>query len=248
MSRTGKIARLPTAIREQLNARIEQGEPSIHLVDWLNSLPSVNAVLDTYFAGRPVTDGNLSDWKHGGYKDWKAEQAAAAMFEKLCQTPAEKLTALQSGLIDQMATLYAAQLLSEMQKPAPHADDAARAKIWREFRQAFASLRRYQFATLAIQDRLKFQPIETEATESFQLTEDDKRRRVEHLLGVAGGPDANRFDVKTQTWSGPNAAVMNRQHRKLLLKAAKEAGIDLENETQNPDKSGEIRPIPAKSG
>jgi hypothetical protein len=78
--------------------------------------------------------------------------------------------------------------------------------------------------------------------------EDDRRRRVEHLLGVAGGPDANGFDVKTQTWSGPNADIMNRQHRKLLLRAAKEAGIDLENEVLNPEKSGQIRTNPDKSG
>jgi hypothetical protein len=41
---------------------------------------------------------------------------------------------------------------------------------------------------------------------------------------------------------------MRRQHRELLRKPAKEARINLENESKNPAKSGKIRPNPAKSG
>jgi hypothetical protein len=41
---------------------------------------------------------------------------------------------------------------------------------------------------------------------------------------------------------------MHRQHRKLPRKAAKNAGFNPENEPENPDKSGQIRVNPAKSG
>jgi hypothetical protein len=64
------------------------------------------------------------------------------------------------------------------------------------------------------------------------------------LPSFAGGG----FDAKTQIWTGSSADMMHLQHRKLLRKAAKEAGIHLENETLNPDKSGKIRPNPGKSG
>jgi len=56
------------------------------------------------------------------------------------------------------------------------------------------------------------------------------------------------FDAKTQIWSGSSADMMHLQRRKLLRKAAKEAGFNPENEPQNPDKSGKIRPNPGKSG
>ena len=39
MSRTGKIARLPKEIREQLNRRLEDGETGVEVSTWLNGLP-----------------------------------------------------------------------------------------------------------------------------------------------------------------------------------------------------------------
>src|SRR6266568_3205109 len=41
MSHKGKIARLPLAIREQLNRRLQDGEIGRDLVVWLNSAPEV---------------------------------------------------------------------------------------------------------------------------------------------------------------------------------------------------------------
>jgi hypothetical protein len=38
MSHVGKIARLQQYLREQLNRRIEDGEPGRDLVDWLNPM------------------------------------------------------------------------------------------------------------------------------------------------------------------------------------------------------------------
>jgi hypothetical protein len=70
MTRTGKIARLPREIREQLNRRLQDGEPGKKLVEWLNSLPEVKAALNTQFGGRRVSEQNLSEWKAGGYRDW----------------------------------------------------------------------------------------------------------------------------------------------------------------------------------
>jgi len=66
-TRTGKIARLPRKIREQLNRRLENGEPGNRLVEWLNSLPEVQKVLAADFDGEPVSEPNLSRWRQGGY-------------------------------------------------------------------------------------------------------------------------------------------------------------------------------------
>ena len=73
-TRTGKIARLPKEIREQLNSRLQNGEPGTTLVDWLNQLPEVQKILTEQFSNQPIRVQNLSDWKRGGYVDWLRHQ------------------------------------------------------------------------------------------------------------------------------------------------------------------------------
>ena len=79
MSRVGKIARLPQYLREQLNRRIEDGEPGRDLVKWLNSCEEVQETLAEHFDGRPITEQNLSEWKQGGFKDWQRHQETRAL-------------------------------------------------------------------------------------------------------------------------------------------------------------------------
>jgi hypothetical protein len=43
MTHNGKIARLPLAIRQQLNLRLQNGEMAQDLLSWLNQLPEVQA-------------------------------------------------------------------------------------------------------------------------------------------------------------------------------------------------------------
>ena len=64
----GKSGRLPKAIQEQVNRRLENSEKGRPMVAWLNSLPEVQAVLAAEFAGQPVNEKNLSKWRKYGYK------------------------------------------------------------------------------------------------------------------------------------------------------------------------------------
>ena len=59
----GKIGRLPKAIQEQINRRMENGERAQPLVDWLNALPEVQALLAAEFSSRPIRQQNLSEWR-----------------------------------------------------------------------------------------------------------------------------------------------------------------------------------------
>ena len=79
MSRVGKIARLPQYLREQLNRRIEDGEPGRDLLEWLNSHGAVQDTLAAHFGGRPITEQNLSEWKQGGFNDWQHHQETRAL-------------------------------------------------------------------------------------------------------------------------------------------------------------------------
>ena len=51
MARNGKIARLPREFREEVNRRLQDGEPGGSLLAWLNPLPGVQAVLAREFGG-----------------------------------------------------------------------------------------------------------------------------------------------------------------------------------------------------
>jgi hypothetical protein len=74
MTRNGKIARLPKAIRDRLNQQILDGVPGKDLVRWLNCMREVQEVLLEYFNTSQITEQNLSEWKQGGYQDWLKHQ------------------------------------------------------------------------------------------------------------------------------------------------------------------------------
>lgn len=108
MTRTGKIARLPRNIRDELNRRLDNGEPGVRLVEWLNSLPEVQQVIKDYFDDREITEKNLSDWKANGFLDWKGQQESLAIAREL-KAKASELTAESGGnLTESLATIVAA--------------------------------------------------------------------------------------------------------------------------------------------
>jgi hypothetical protein len=82
-ARTGKIARLPAHIRHGLNRRLDNGALGTGLADWLNALPEVQRVLAERFASQPISDDNLSQWRHGGFQDWRREEERRVRLREL---------------------------------------------------------------------------------------------------------------------------------------------------------------------
>jgi len=107
--RTGKIARLPREIRDQLNQRLNDGQPGRRLVTWLNSLPEVQQVLAADFDGRPLNEQNLSDWKAGGYLDWQTRLETLAQSRELAADSHELATATDGKLNDHLTTMLSAR-------------------------------------------------------------------------------------------------------------------------------------------
>ncbi|MDR3403133.1 MAG: hypothetical protein P4L99_11610 [Chthoniobacter sp.] len=94
--RNGKIARLPKALRDQLNQRLQDGVQGTTLVDWLNGLPEVQALVQSQFDGHPIREQNLSQWKSGGYRDWVHQQEALELARHVSEDT-EELDAAQEG-------------------------------------------------------------------------------------------------------------------------------------------------------
>jgi hypothetical protein len=103
LTRNGKIARLPLAVRQELNRRLDEGEQGKELVAWLNGLPKVQAVVAGEFGGKPIREQNLSEWKQGGYRDWVAQQEALEIAERLGEHATEWNAEGRAPLTDTLA-------------------------------------------------------------------------------------------------------------------------------------------------
>jgi len=138
-TRTGKIARLPREIREQLNRRLQDGEPGKRLVDWLNALPQVRSLLATEFSGRPVSEQNLSEWKQGGYREWEAHQRACEVVGRLAEQGSELEEAAGSvPMSERLAGVLTAELVHQTQELLGATGDPA--ERWQRLREALDKL------------------------------------------------------------------------------------------------------------
>jgi hypothetical protein len=108
MTRNGKIARLPSSLRDELNRRVRGGEPGKNLVDWLNSQPAVQEVLEKEFGGRAISEQNLSEWKQGGYEDWLRHQETRTWVQELASQSED----LSEDIKQEAGDLSVAELLS----------------------------------------------------------------------------------------------------------------------------------------
>jgi hypothetical protein len=126
MARNGKIARLSRQLRHQLNTRLADGAEGKDLLPWLNDLPEVKNLLAEKFEARPITDQNLSEWRHGGYAEWLAEENILAHVRDL----AEHRHGLQSAapgqsLADHLAAALAFRYASLLATSGLELDEAA---------------------------------------------------------------------------------------------------------------------------
>ena len=145
MSRTGKIARLPLHIREQINTRIQNGGKGQDIVAWLNSLKEVKAALSKHFDNPTINAGNFSEWKLGGYRDWEAQQFAVAESRRIVEEGKELGEAGQGALADKLGTWVVGQYIMatrKMREKLEAGDDAGAWKLLRELCHDVVALRR----------------------------------------------------------------------------------------------------------
>ena len=138
--RRGKIARLPLAIREELNERMQNGHKGAPLLEWLNSLPAVREMLAVDFDGQPVCKQNLSRWRRGGYRDWLLEQGAMEAMRHI-QPDSQELSEKSGGITNNMALWIAARYLVAV-KGMQQKDAALDWQHLREFCNDIVKLRR----------------------------------------------------------------------------------------------------------
>ncbi len=133
MGQNGKITRLPHEVREELNRRMRDGKEGNELMEWLNGLPEVRAVLAEEFGGEPIVQQNLSRYRQGGYREWLNRQDALAEARRLACDAGEVEQVVPGALSDRFATWIAARYAVAAARLGRSKADAK--KDWRLLRE-----------------------------------------------------------------------------------------------------------------
>jgi hypothetical protein len=127
MSAKGKIGRLPFSIRQQLNARMRDGEADVDILPWLNGLPEVKAALkDARFGGVKQTTSaisaqNLSEYRARAYQAWLAGQEKVDRIKSLSEF-SFRLAEAAGGNVSKSAVSIAAGRMMEALETATEED------------------------------------------------------------------------------------------------------------------------------
>lgn len=116
-----KIATLPAAIREELNARLLNGEMGSGILAWLNSLPEVQRILDERWGEQPVSQQNLSEWRKGEYQTWLDRRDKIDAL-KILADHARKMAEAAGGSISEGAAAVAGGRILELLEAAEGED------------------------------------------------------------------------------------------------------------------------------
>jgi len=116
-TRTGKIARLPHALRDEINRRLLDGEASPQLLAWLNEQPAAIKIWEAHFDGQPASAENLSQWRQGGYKDWIDRRDRAEHLKTLSKFAGD-LAKSGGNIADGAASIIAGHILEALEESA----------------------------------------------------------------------------------------------------------------------------------
>ncbi len=205
-ARTGKIAKLPRAVREELNARMAGGESTKAILAWLNGHPAARAHLDAHHQGSPITADNLSRWRQGGYAGWLENQQAKeaiAIMAAACRNISQEE---RDALADQLALVLTARMVVELRKFDEMPEGPLKSAAWRDLVSSLLILRRSEFyAQKARLEREKLLP--KKKAGKTELCAQERQERFRRVLGL-GGPHWNNF---AKRWEGEGAAEMTEK-------------------------------------
>jgi hypothetical protein len=217
-TRRGKIARLPAAIREQVCARLHDGQPGRVILPWLNSLPDVIKILATEFEGEPVTDQNLSTWRQTDFKSWLERRHRIERTKELSKYAAAQARADGQSIAEGAASIAAGKLLEALETIEEEEEDGKlSATALLQIASALTALRGTEQTAVKLQqdkeriaqkdqelalEREKFQ--HTAAGIALKLLSDDRARQIES----GAGSNAEKIEqlgalMFPETWKPP---------------------------------------------
>jgi hypothetical protein len=186
MTRNGKIARLPRHLREQLNRRLDDGEPGPQALAWLNECPAAKEVFERDFDGRPVNEQNLSEWRQGGFREWQRQQEACDHVRRLAdQSEALDEATEETNVSTRLAIVFAVELFKVMERLLEKGgDDEAKLGYLREALREIRLLRRGDHSATRLQMEMERweRQCEREHEENLEQMKEKSKRRLRGLI------------------------------------------------------------------
>ncbi|MBC8001911.1 MAG: hypothetical protein H7X97_04910 [Opitutaceae bacterium] len=175
---------------------------------WLNELPETQAMLAAEFNGRPISEQNLSEWKSGGFREWRTHRDAVALAHDMSDDAEELTEAAKGSLADRMAVVTTARYAAALAEWDGDLEGSGgkKLRVLRALCQDIVELRRGDHSAARLrmeQERLNEarEKTEEEVVEHFlrwarnpafretmdgdELSEEEKARRIRELFGVA---------------------------------------------------------------
>lgn len=115
MARQGKIARLPAALKSEVNRRLHDGEGAPQILPWLNSQPEAIRIWEAWFEGVPASPQNLSEWRLGGHKEWIRKREGIERLKELQDYSIGLVNAANGKLSDGLAAIAAGEIMDVME-------------------------------------------------------------------------------------------------------------------------------------
>jgi len=255
MTRTGKIARLPKYVRDQLNRRLEDGEQGKELVKWLNGLPGVQEGLKEQFGGRAVTEQNLSEWKQGGHQEWLRQEETRSLVSRLTEQ-SDDLDEAADGMeiSDRYASVLSVEFVALTKKLLEEKTDTK--ERWQCLREVFRELTQLRrddhraVRTVIKRDRWN-REVEREEDEEYQRV---KRAGKDRLIDMCFAPMRNQTIAETFGGGEYGKKMAEILHRiKFDLPLDDLVDTKLSGKTRpaavkpNPTESDPIQPNPTKN-
>jgi hypothetical protein len=126
MYHNGKIANLPNDLIEQLNFRLHDGFSGPQILKWLNNHKDARQTIKD-FGGVPISKQNLSQWRNGGYQEWRARiefdyYLVGSLYNGAQTREVEDVNLIADHLAAEVAALYAKFLATWDGQPTPKAE------------------------------------------------------------------------------------------------------------------------------
>ena len=194
----GKLSRLPTPLRDQLNLRLANGEPDKTLLPWVNSLPELHAIINDQFHGEPVSEQNLSEYRRHSFRKWQMRQAA---LEFSAETQADLSTQSQQPvgpLVNQLVHWISLRFAAAAHTSAIPEDQETELRQIRQFLADILALRRGDLSAQRIhleQQRLSIEQSKNKDTLETLFWEWTKRPEIQARLFPYRDPHKIRLDT-----------------------------------------------------
>ena len=183
MQRKGKIARLPLPLRTQINLRLAAQQDGAALLEWLNAIPGVPDFLAAEFAGEPISQQNLYEWRQGGFLEWYAQREMFEEARELAADAGPVAVNTSHDLTEHLAAALAGKFAGILASwdGTEDKDFDAKLRVLTRFNQNLAVLRRMNHSAARL--RMEQAPFEREeqrlaAAAAYEAERSKERQQV----------------------------------------------------------------------